>query len=122
MSELYLEAHITISPVFDMDRERASDIAKEFKFKLAHLVMVKAKGADKTSNRDTFMTGHSKNIDDLALRSRLLVIALKAGGYKVWRYKIESCVVDSRQQGDVWNALDPQAPIQPLIACEGCRP
>lgn len=122
MSELYLEAHITISPVYDAERENAEAIARAFNFKLAHLVMLKSKGPDKPSQRDTFMTGHSKNVDDLAERSKLLVTALKAEGFKVWRYKIESCVIDSRQQGDVWEALDPNAPVQPLIACDGCRP
>jgi len=122
MSDLYLESHVTISPVFDQRRDEAGEIAKTFGFKLAHLVMLKSKGPDKPSERDTFMTGHSKNIDDLADRTKALLLALKAADFKVWRYKIENCVVDSRQQGDIWEALDAEAPIQPLIACDGCRP
>jgi len=121
--ELYLEAHITIAPVTDpVVREYLSNLAKAFKFKLAHLVMIKDKGPDKPSERDTFMTGHSKNIDDLAARSKGLVTILRECDFKVWRYKIESCVIDSRNQGDIWNVLDPEAPVQPLIACDGCRP
>lgn len=121
MSELYLEAHVTISPVFGEEREHASVIAQNFGFKLAHLVMLKNQGPDKPSQRDTFMTGHDQNIDHLASRTTQLVKRLKDSGFKVWRYKIESCVIDSRQQGDIWQALDPDRPIQPLIACEGCR-
>lgn len=119
MTELYLEAHVTISPVFDEERERAAALAKEHGFKLAHLVMLK-RGPDVPSPRDTFMTGHSKSVDDLAMRMQTLVRVLVAAGFKVWRYKIESCVLDSRQQGDVWGALDPERPPQPLIACNGC--
>ena len=119
-SEHYLEAHVTISPVFGSDRDRASEIAKRHKFKLAHLVMLKEKGPDMPSQRDTFMTGHSKNIDDLVQRTKAVVEELRATGFKVWRYKVESCVIDSRQQGDIWGALDPERPSQPLIACDSC--
>lgn len=118
--DLYLEAHVTISPVFDAERERAAALAATYKFKLAHLVMLKGKGPDQPSQRDTFMTGHSKSIDDLAVRTQSLVRALKEAGFQVWRYKIETCVVDSRQQGDIWEVLDPARPELPLIACEGC--
>lgn len=120
--DLYLEAHVTIAPVFDMEREMADIIARKYNFKLAHLVMLKKQpgDTDKPSQRDTFMTGHSKNIDELAIRTRRLVQALRAEAFKVWRYKIESCVIDSRQQGDTWGVLDPARPEQPLIACDGC--
>jgi len=121
MTNLYLEAHITISPILGEERERASGLAKIFGFKLAHLVMLKDQGPEKPSQRDTFMTGHSKNIDDLAKRTQELVQELNGHGFKVWRYKIESCVVDSRQQGDLWSVLDPERPVQPLIACDGCH-
>lgn len=117
--ELYLEAHITISPVFDNERELASTIARRHGFKLAHLVMLR-KETDITSTRDTFMTGHSKNIDDLARRTKSICEALVDSGFKVWRYKIESCVIDSRQTGDQWNVLDVEHPSLPLIACDGC--
>jgi hypothetical protein len=119
--ELYLEAHVTISPVFDEERDRASNIAQAHGFKLAHLIMLKDKGPNVPSQRDTFMTGHGKHIDDLAERTQALVKHLTMQGFKVWRYKIESCVIDSRQQGDIWEALDKEAPVQPLIACDGCQ-
>lgn len=118
--ELYLEAHITIEPVFDEQRQEASELASRYGFKLAHLVMLKDKGPDRPSQRDTFMTGHSKNIDDLAFRTKSMVALLNANRFKVWRYKIESCVIDSRQQGDTWGVLAPDRSEQPLIACDGC--
>lgn len=120
MNDLYLEAHVTISPVFDGERERCQKIAVVHGFKLAHLVMLKERGNGQPSQRDTFMTGHGKNIDELAARTRALVHLLASSGLKVWRYKIESCVIDSRQQGDTWRALDPGRPELPLIACDGC--
>lgn len=118
--ELYLEAHVTIAPVFGKHRDFVERVAKRYGFKLAHLVMLKEKGPDVISQRDTFMTGHGKNIDDLVNRTQDLVADLSLEGYKIWRYKIESCVIDSRQTGDVWNYLDPDRPQQPLIACDGC--
>lgn len=118
--QFYLESHITISPVFDDERERCRKIATAYGFKLAHLVMLKDQGPLLPSQRDTFMTAHGKNIDELAARTRDLVHALADANFKVWRYKIESCVIDSRQQGDIWNVLDADRPVQPLIACEGC--
>jgi hypothetical protein len=117
--QLYLEAHVTISPVHDEEREKAAAIARAHGFKLAHLVMLK-RGPDVPSQRDTFMTSHGKNIDDLAARTKQVVQQLRTYGFKVWRYKIESCVLDSRQQGDTWGVLDPDRPPQPLIACDGC--
>lgn len=120
MSDLYLESHVTISPVIGELRETARIIASDYGFKLAHLVMLKDHGPDQPSQRDTFMTGHSKHIDELAHRTQRLVERLRDCGFRVWRYKIESCVIDSRQQGDTWGVLDKNRPELPLIACEGC--
>ena len=121
MTDLYLEAHVTIAPVFDQERERVKALVEPYGFKLAHLVMLKDKGPDLPSQRDSFMTGHGKDIDDLAGRTRQVVLALGCHGFKVWRYKIESCVIDSRQTGDVWGiGLDPERPALPQIACDGC--
>ncbi len=103
-----------------MKSEIALVLWPEQNFKLAHLVMLKSAGKDKPSQRDTFMTGHSKNIDELAARTKALCSSLRAAGFKVWRYKIESCVIDSRQQGDQWMVLDEARPELPLIACDGC--
>jgi hypothetical protein len=103
---LYLEAHITIEPVFDERRELATEVAGRFNFKLAELLMKKrAEDTEERSAKDTFMTGHSKSKNDLSLRVQHLVRALQAHGFKVWRYKVEDTLVDSRTN-DEWNLID----------------
>lgn len=103
---LYYEAHITIEPVFDNNRDFAADIANQYNFKLAHLLMKKRSAdTEERSDKDTFMTGHSKNLTDISERTKALVTHLKAEGFKVWRYKIEDTLVDSRTD-DQWRLLD----------------
>jgi len=94
---LYLEAHVTIEPVFDELRESAGLIAKSYNFKLAHLLMKKQrKETEQRSDKDTFMTGHDTNYRNLACRTIGLVRDLREAGFKVWRYKIENTICDSR--------------------------
>lgn len=103
--ELYLEAHVTIEPVFDTQRELAGQVAQKYGFKLAKLLMQKEREVTpERSNMDTFMTGHSKSKLDINRRTKDLVLALKADGFKVWRYKIEDTLVDSRTK-DEWELL-----------------
>jgi hypothetical protein len=119
--ELYLEAHVTIEPVFDAERTRASLIAKAHGFKLAHLLMQKERKATaERSSRDTFMTGHSKFCDDITARTKALVVDLQNNGFKVWRYKIENTMLDSHNV-DVWDLVDRAAPPQPASMCDACR-
>lgn len=93
----YLEAHITIEPVFDEKRVKLELLVQEFSFKLAHLLMQKEREATaERSNRDTFATGHSKSKCDIIMRTQACVEALQAAGFKVWRYKIEDTLIDSR--------------------------
>ncbi len=76
--ELYLESHVTIEPVFDQRRDEAAQIAREFKFRLAELLMKKDRDATEVrSDKDTFMTGHSKSRSDIETRTRGLVNRLK---------------------------------------------
>jgi len=103
---LYLEAHITIEPVFDERREEASRLAKEFGFRLADLLMKKrSEETAQRSDKDTFMTGHSKSFDDIQQRLMKLVLGLKKQGFQVWRYKVENTLMDSRYQ-DVLSIID----------------
>lgn len=103
---LYLEAHVTIEPVFDERREQAAEIAQRYKFKLADLLMKKrAEDTAERSGKDTFMTGHSKSKVDIAARTMALVRTLQASGFKVWRYKVEDTLIDSRN-ADEWNLID----------------
>lgn len=104
--ELYLEAHVTIEPVFDGRRVSAGVIAQRHKFRLAELLMKKERDAtEERSDKDTFMTGHSKSKFDIESRTRALVLDLKANGFKVWRYKVEDTLVDSKHGGDSWGLL-----------------
>lgn len=95
--ELYLESHVTIEPVFDDRRDAAAQIAKQHGFRLADLLMKKRTDeTEQRSSKDTFMTGHSKSLSDIMLRTTGLVEALKQQGFKVWRYKVEDTLLDSR--------------------------
>lgn len=104
-ARLYYEAHVTIEPVFDGDLEKVSRIAAHHGFRVADLLMQKRKDdTPERSAKDTFCTGHSRDLDDITGRTRLLVIDLMGNGWKVWRYKIEDTVLDSRHD-DEWNLL-----------------
>lgn len=104
-SKLYYEAHITIEPVFDEHRRIVSDIAQAYGFKLADLLMKKrSEDTEERSSKDTFMTGHSKSRLDIETRTRYTILYLQKLGYKVWRYKIEDTLLDSRTE-DVFKLL-----------------
>lgn len=97
ISKLYYEAHITIEPVFDEQRETAAKIAEKFGFKLADLLMKKREeDTEQRSSKDTFMTGHSKSFEDIKVRTIGAVSMLELNKFKVWRYKIEDTLVDSK--------------------------
>lgn len=93
----YYEAHVTIEPVFGERREEFTKIAREYGFHVAELLMQKRKkDSPIRSSKDAFCTGRSISSADLEDRMVELVRALKAARFQVWRYKIESTVLDSR--------------------------
>lgn len=97
MTKLYYEAHVTIEPVFDERRCAASEIAKRYRFRLAELLMQKRQSDSAERSRyDTFMTANGHVLEDIENRTRGLIEALREAGFKVWRYKIEDTLVDSR--------------------------
>lgn len=97
VAKYYYEAHVTIEPVFNERRDVAKVIAENWKFQLADLLMKKrSEDTEERSSKDTFMTSHSKRMMDISYRTIKLVKDLKAAGFKVWRYKIEDTVMDSR--------------------------
>lgn len=107
ISKLYFECHVTVEPVFDESRERLSKIAESNGFKLAKLLMKKREeDTEERSKHDTFMTGHSKSYSDLEDRMLRLIADVTAQGYKVWRYKIEDTIIDSRHE-DIHGVLSP---------------
>jgi hypothetical protein len=96
-ARLYYECHITVEPVFEETREELSTIAKPFGFRLAELLMQKNREHDPIrSTYDTFMTAHSKNYEDIFQRMKNCVAAIEAEGFKVWRYKIEDTLFDTK--------------------------
>jgi len=95
---LYFECHITIEPVFGDELEQVKEIAQQYKFRVADLLMKKRKeDSEERSQNDTFMTGHSMIYDDLEDRMVQCINELKYNKFKVWRYKIEDIVLDSRK-------------------------
>lgn len=91
-SDLYFEAHVTMDPVPQSDRDRVQDLIEPFGFRLAKLLMQKGE----PSNIDTFCTAHSRSYSTLVLKVTDCVRALRAAGINVRRYKIEDTVIDSR--------------------------
>lgn len=106
---MYYESHVTIEPVFDDKLEEATLIAIKHNFRIANLLMQKRE-ADKPerSKHDTFMTGHAPTtvggLDDINIRTMELITDLKSNGFKVWRYKIEHAIIDSRNE-DIWELI-----------------
>lgn len=104
-AQIYLEAHVTIEPIFGAKLEEATKIAEKHNFRVAKLLMqTNREGTEERSSKDTFMTGHSLYQHDIKIRTKNLVKALQKQGFKVWRYKIEDTILDSRHQ-DIWNFL-----------------
>lgn len=89
------ESHITIEPVFGERFDQFYNICSVYKFKPAELLLQKQRDiTPERSNKDSFCTGHSKDFDDLKLKTECLVYDLKHAEFEVWRYKIEGIVLD----------------------------
>ena len=105
LTKLYYECHITIEPVFDDRLDKLTEIVKEFGFKPANLLMQKRKeDTPERSKYDTFCTGHGKIYVELANRMLDCIEELKKHEYKVWRYKIEDTICDSKHE-DIFGAI-----------------
>jgi hypothetical protein len=93
----YFECHVTIEPIFDEKLDAAKLLAQKFGFKIASLLMKKRETETETRSKyDTFMTAHDKDLGNMKLRLTHLVHELKVQKFKIWRYKIEDTVMDSR--------------------------
>lgn len=93
----YYEIHITIEPVFDDRLEGLKHIALMSGFKVASLLMKKrAEDTEQRSRYDTFMTSHTQVLSEAIGNVRDMTRLLQREGFKVWRYKIEDIVLDSR--------------------------
>lgn len=94
---LYYESHITIEPVFGEDLERLRSICQHFGFHIAELLMQKRlHDTPERSRFDTFCSSRSVDLPVLKERMLGLVSCCQGAGFKVWRYKIEDVILDSR--------------------------
>lgn len=102
----YFEAHITAEPVFGERLEQFKTVCGNWLFRVADLLMQKREqDIPERSKYDTFCTGRSSNYSELLFRTVELIKALKESGFKVWRYKIESTVIDSKYH-DKFNLVE----------------
>lgn len=93
----YYEAHITVEPVFGERLEQFKEVCKTYDFHVAILLMQKRQAdTSERSSKDSFCTGRSISYSDLEDRTLAMVKTLQEAGFTVWRYKIESTLLDSR--------------------------
>ncbi len=88
----YYECHITIDP--DERKHALENFLSIHGFKLAKLLMQKGE----PSNLDMFMTGHSKDYNNLKGRMDAVLEELSLRKFKLRRYKIEAILLDSRTE------------------------
>lgn len=89
--------HVTIEPVFENNLEELKALIEETGFRVASLLMKKREEDTETrSQYDTFMTNHYETKEDAANGIRWVASILKENRYKIWRYKIEDVIMDSR--------------------------
>lgn len=96
-SDHYFESHVTIEPVFGERLTQFALIAKGAGFRVAELLLQKERAdTPERSSKDSFCTGRSKDFADLHRRMESLVEELRFAEFEVWRYKIESTLLDVR--------------------------
>lgn len=99
----YYESHITVEPIFDERLDQFKVLCKQHGFKAADLLMQKRKeDTPERSRYDTFCTGRATTQTDLHNRMMSLLGLLQREGFKVWRYKIEHAILDSREDDAVF--------------------
>lgn len=93
----YYECHVTIEPVFDERLESFNNVCQRHGFRVAKLLM-KTREVDKfeRSPYDSFCTSRSSSFDEMKQRMIALINDLIEHDFKVWRYKIEDTLLDSR--------------------------
>lgn len=97
MTSLYYESHVTIEPVFDGDLDSVRNLCQSHGFRIADLLMQKRPvDTPERSRFDTFCS--SRHVDLIIIEQRMfdLIATLQKNGYKVWRYKIENVMIDSK--------------------------
>lgn len=94
---LYYECHITIEPVEDERLQVFTNLCDKYSFKVASLLMQKSL---KKSNLDSFTTGKDKDYERLKSRMYDLVSDLRLWNFKIYRYKIEGILLDTKTMID----------------------
>lgn len=96
-SKLYYECHVTIEPLDLVTINLIRQNVAYYHFRIADLFMAKrAEDTPERSKYDTFMTGRDSNYQALRHNMIQLIKYLGSIGIKVWRYKIEDTVCDSK--------------------------
>lgn len=104
-TDYYFECHLTVEPVFGDRLEELKRLSGNLSFHVADLLMQKrTEDTPERSKNDTFCTAHSKNYFQLETAMKDLIASLKFNGFKVWRYKIENIMLDSKSN-DVLGVL-----------------
>lgn len=98
------ECHITCEPILDLaDLDKFKELCADaaVPFKVANLLMQKRPiDTPERSKNDTFCTGHHNQRWVLENAMVGLIEKLRMANIKVWRYKIEEIVLDSKYGGD----------------------
>lgn len=96
-ARLYYEMHVTIEPVFGERQLAAKTIAAAHGFSMADLLMQKNRQpTEERSDKDMFITGHAENLNKATERVTNVVREFRSAGFRVWRYKVEDTIIDSR--------------------------
>ncbi len=123
----YFESHVTLEPVLDEERLVVLRAAAEgYGFHVATLLMQK-RPADtpERSQNDSFCTARGVSYSDLHDQTVNFCRSLEEQGFKVWRYKIESTLLDSRYDDSIFpldrtalpaKELNPRAPADGALA------
>lgn len=90
---LYYECHITIDPVEGDRFDLFKDVCKDYRFRVADLLMRKSL---KPSRIDSFCTTRGNDYSEVTDRTLAAVNSLERNGLTVRRYKIEATLLDVR--------------------------
>lgn len=93
----YYEAHVTIKPLkYPQDYVDLESLCRKNAFRPAKLLMQKD-GRLEENDKDMFCSARSQERQDILDRTLTFVQDLMDFGFVVYRYKIESTLVDSRE-------------------------
>lgn len=97
MEPKYYECHVTVEPVFEERLETLKQIASEYGFRVADLLMKRRKlDTEMRSSKDSFCTARDIDFSVLKLAMVRFVQRLKDENFQVWRQKIEAVLIDER--------------------------